>query len=116
MKRILLIEDNDLFRRYLASELTGAGFKVDDFANGREGLVSFQQTKPDIVITDLVMDDGEGIGTILTIRKQAKTVPIIAISGHGEYLDNSAKLGADKTLLKPFKLDQLVDCINPLLP
>jgi len=115
MKHILLIDDNDLFRDFLATGLRGKGYGVDDYANGMQGMKSFEKKVPDVVVTDLVMDDGEGIGTILEIRKNTKAIPIIAISGHAEYLGNSAKLGADRTLLKPFSLNQLIDCIEPLI-
>jgi len=115
MKHILLIDDNDLFRDYLAAGLRDNGYGVDAYGNGMQGMKSFEIKIPDVVVTDLVMDDGEGIETILEIRKNTKTIPIVAISGHAEYLGNSAKLGADRTLLKPFRLTQLIACFEQLI-
>ena len=60
------------------------------------------------------MDDGEGIGTIGAVRQRSAEVPVIAISGNPVYLEYSAKLGADRTLLKPFVLDDLLDAIEAL--
>ncbi|MGH6662956.1 MAG: response regulator, partial [Rhodospirillales bacterium] len=72
----------------------------------------FAARRPDLVITDIVMRDKEGIEVLLTIRKQAAGVPVIVISGRPEYLAMSRKLGAAHALVKPFRLPELLACVD----
>jgi two-component system, chemotaxis family, chemotaxis protein CheY len=112
MATILLIEDDAELRENLRDELAAVGHRVVEAANGVEGMTRFQERPPDLVITDIVMRDKEGIEVLLTIRKQAAGVPVIVISGHPEYLAVSRHLGATQALLKPFRLPELLACIE----
>ena len=114
MVDVLLIEDDDYLRRGLGDALTRAGHAVREAGNGAAGLKQFDAAAPEIVITDIIMDDGEGIGTIGAVRQRSAEVPVIAISGNPVYLEYSAKLGADRTLLKPCVPDDLLDAIEAL--
>jgi DNA-binding response OmpR family regulator len=112
MALILIMEDDQLLRSYLCDGLISAGYRVNEASDGKVGIGIFKSARPDIVLTDLVMEDGEGIESIIEIRKLAPTVPIIAMSGSQQYLKSSAKLGATHTLLKPFHMADLLSLLN----
>jgi DNA-binding response OmpR family regulator len=112
MARILIMEDDKLLRDYLSEGLASAGHSVNEACDGKAGIDLFHTERPDIVLTDLVMEDGEGIESIMSIRQQAPLLPIIAMSGNPKYLENSAKLGATHTLLKPFHMVDLLTIVD----
>lgn len=116
MTDILLIEDDDLLREHLRDGLIEAGHQVREAESGDQGLAMFEAEPADLVITDLIMDDGEGVSTIRTLRGACSRTPIIAISGNPLYLDNSVKLGANLGLLKPFRMGALLDAVRAALP
>jgi DNA-binding response OmpR family regulator len=121
---ILLIEDDELLRSVLAAVLTQAGYVVAEAGDGKKGLELARSLRPHLVITDLVMPEKEGIETIRELRHGRPEVPIIAMSGAAaasSYLALAGKLGARRTLLKPFKAEVLLLAINdaigpPLAP
>ncbi len=108
MISVLVMEDDELLRRHLRDGLVAAGHRVREAENGNAGLALFHTEQPDVVLTDIVMEDGEGIEVIMEIRKLAPTLPVIAMSGSPQYLKNSSKLGATHTLLKPFRMSELL--------
>ena len=112
MKSILLVEDNADLRDMLRESLEGAGYQVITAPGGRLGLTLFQRGPIDAVVTDIMMADGEGIEFILRVKEARPGVPVIAMSAKAHYLDNAAKLGADRTLLKPFRLRDLLACLQ----
>ena len=96
------------------------GHEVLEAANGREGLGAFDLHQIDLVITDILMPEKEGIQTIMELRHDFPLVKIIAISGGGAvepdtYLTMAQELGADSTLSKPFSLLDLEEEIYRLL-
>ena len=120
MARILLIEDYDLIRGLLRETLEVAGHTVIEARNGADGLDLFRQAGANLVITDIVMPDKDGIDVVRALREQVPPVPIIAISGAGnsaeDYLDLAYRMGALKVLLKPFTAAALNAAIDELLP
>jgi DNA-binding NtrC family response regulator len=117
MADILIIDDDRQMRRLLTRILTGAGHTVREAENGRDGVARFQEQRSDMVITDIVMPDMEGIETILSLRRDNPTLPIIAISGGSDpvYLRAASGLGATASLEKPFSADRLLALIEGLL-
>lgn len=120
MKKILLIDDDDFFRTMLRQLLEKAGYEVWEAEDGLKGCKLFKQCAPDLLITDLVMPEQEGIGTIREIRAQNRTLPIIAISGGGRlhpdsYLPLAQALGAQKTFAKPFNNQEFLTAVKELL-
>jgi YesN/AraC family two-component response regulator len=117
MADILIIDDDRQMRRLLTRILTGAGHTVRQAANGRAGVELFAQQSPDMVITDIVMPDMEGIETILSLRRENPTMPIIAISGGSDpvYLRAAASLGATEVLRKPFSAHALLEALERML-
>ena len=121
MARILLIEDYDLIRGLLRETLEVAGHTVIDARNGHEGLVLFQDSTADLVITDMVMPEMEGFEVLRELRRTHPLVKIIAISGAGpdsgaDYLHMATLLGAAKVFVKPFPIAALIAAIDELLP
>jgi len=119
MNRILVIEDDFQLRKLVSIVLEKEGYEVVSAANGKVGLKLSMEEPFDLIITDLVMPDKEGLETIMEIRKKS-VVKIIAMSGGGSfepevYLAMAKKLGANKTIEKPFDLNYLVASVKELL-
>ena len=110
--KILLIEDVQVERKIIRHWLENAGNIVIEASNGEEGLKFYRMHRPDLVITDIVMPEKEGIETMLDLRREFPDVKIFAISGAGlnkpgEYLDFAKRLGALRTFTKPTDKDAL---------
>jgi CheY-like chemotaxis protein len=110
---ILLIDDDALVRQSLTIVLEYAGYEVRCAADGRQGLAAFRERRPDLVISDIVMPEKEGIETIMELRMLSRDCPIIAISGGGrfgraDFLTVAKALGANATLSKPFEAEDLL--------
>ncbi len=122
MAHILVIDDDAPLRRILRKLLEGVGFKVSDACNGAEGLeVIKREPTIELTITDIFMPEKEGVETILDIRDIRPDMKIIAMSGgvrYGlpEYLESAGKLGADRTLVKPFLPEDILRLVYELLP
>ena len=101
--RILVADDEPGVRSFLRLVLEGGGYEVIEAANGREALKAARAGQVDVVITDLVMPEQEGIETIQALRKDDAGIGIIAISGAfgGEYLGVAHRMGAESVLKKP---------------
>jgi CheY-like chemotaxis protein len=120
MPRILVVEDDVPFREMLRKILERAGYEVQEAQNGHVALELYRQQPSDLIITDLVMPEKEGIETILEFRRLNSAVKIIAISGGGRMnpavnLAMAQKLGANRTLAKPFAPQELLDAIAEVL-
>ncbi|CAB1056260.1 hypothetical protein D1BOALGB6SA_996 [Olavius sp. associated proteobacterium Delta 1] len=116
---ILLIDDEESFRCVIKQVLVNDGFEVVEAANGKEGIQYFYEKPADMIITDIIMPEKEGIETIIELKKAFPDVKLIAMSGGGWYgtdidFDMAKKLGA-KTLDKPFALQELLDVVHELL-
>lgn len=119
-KNILVIDDEQLIRLQIRSALELEGYIVHEAANGNEGLARIAEAAPDVVITDILMPDKEGIETILELRRTHPKIRIIAISGGGrtgnkDFLRTAKHLGADRTLAKPFGLAELLRLVREVL-
>lgn len=119
-RAVLVVDDDVQFRGYLSELLDSHGFRVLQAANGKEGLEICRRYHPDLVITDIVMPEEEGIGMIWNIRRDTATMPIIAISGGNrgygaDYLRMATRLGVNATLAKPFSHRDLMQAVQRLL-
>ena len=103
--KILVVDDDEQIRSFVASLLEAEGYTVVQAANGREAQARCGETAFDLLITDLVMPEQEGLETIHAIRGRQPSLPIMAISGAfgGAYLELARKLGASAVLHKPFE-------------
>lgn len=110
---ILIIDDNEALRTMMAHALTHAGHKVSVAADGKEGLRLFNCRPVELVITDIVMPEQDGIEIVMILRKTHPQLPVLAISGDSPkhsalYLSLARKLGAVETLQKPFSVAALL--------
>jgi DNA-binding response OmpR family regulator len=119
MARILLLEDEVTFRSVLTAALTRKGHTVMEAADGRTGLALFKTHGADLVITDVMMPDQDGLEVIMAIRGGKNPTPILAMTGHpGEtelYLRLAKSLGAQRILAKPFRMEELFGAIDELV-
>ena len=120
MARILIIDDEDELRSMLRQMLEQTGHEVTEAVNGAEGIQLYEQDRPDLIITDIIMPEKEGVETIIALRRADPDLPIIAISGGGrleatDFLTMTKKLGARRTLSKPFRRDQLLEAVGECL-
>ncbi|HZZ20633.1 MAG TPA: response regulator [Opitutaceae bacterium] len=120
MARILLIDDDDLVRAMLSQTLAHFGHVVTEARNGVEGLQMFAASGSDLVITDIVMPDKEGLEVVMELRAGPNPPRIIAMSGGGrqsptDYLRLAKHLGASTVLSKPFSSETLMAAVNSLL-
>ena len=121
MPKILVIDDEMQMRELLKKSLTRAGYEVTLAGDGDEGIRCFQRAPADLVVTDLIMPEKEGLQCIVELCRLAPGIKIIAVSGGGmgpaeNYLELAKKMGAAKTLIKPFELKELQEVIRELLP
>jgi DNA-binding response OmpR family regulator len=121
MAKILIIDDDQGFRKMIRMILTRMHHDVIEARDGNQGVAQFKAEQPDLVISDIVMPDKEGIQTILEIRSLSPTAPIIAMSGGGAslgigYLGAALKLGANLIIAKPFRPAELTAMVDQLLP
>jgi DNA-binding response OmpR family regulator len=118
--RILVIDDEDQPRQMLQQALERAGYEVITARDGNEGIRRFRVAPTDVVITDILMPEKEGLETIRDLRRAFPTVKIIAISGGGRtgglnFLDIAERLGVQHTLQKPFGLRDMLAAVHELL-
>lgn len=116
-RTVLLVDDDPSLRSLLHKVLSRANYTVHVASNGREAIQLFQSHPADVVVTDIIMPEMEGIETILTLRRMNPNVPIIAMSGGGrvdsvEYLRLCRACGVAATLSKPFTHEELLRTLD----
>ena len=120
MRRILIIDDDHHILIMTKKMLERAGFEVELASNGNEGLELFKKVPVDLVITDIIMPEKEGLETIREMKRIRSDLKIIAMSGGGKissdnYLDTAKIFGATRILGKPFSQKQMVSTVQELL-
>jgi CheY-like chemotaxis protein len=121
MARILLIDDDTEVRTALSLILNRFGHKVIEARDGKEGMELFLGANADVVITDIVMPEKEGLEVLKEMRQMRPLVKVIAISGGGrtnptDYLRMAKFLGAVKVLAKPISIEVLISALSEILP
>ncbi len=119
-QKILVIDDDENIRLMLNQMLTNAGYSVVEAQNGQVGVEKFQQEQFDLVVTDLIMPEKEGVETIRELKQINFDIKIIAISGGGsiapqEYLLLAKRFGVVQTFEKPFHKNEFLEAVNQLL-
>ena len=120
MQTILVIDDDPIVRSTIARILERRSYRVLTAENGVKGLRLFADERPDLVITDIIMPEMEGIGTLLEMRRERPDAKVIAISGGGrlgntDFLDMAKKLGACAVIEKPFDAHELLSRVAAAL-
>lgn len=116
VKRILVIEDDEQTRRMLAEMMRRAGYEVLEAPDGRVGVQLFRSESVDLVITDILMPEKDGLETIRDLKRESPDVKIIAISGGGrtgllDFLPVARQLGASRTFAKPTDRRELLSAV-----
>jgi CheY-like chemotaxis protein len=120
-RTVLVIEDDADLLKMITAAFARAGFRAYSARNGRLGVALARALKPDLIVTDIVMPEKEGIATIIEARAVAPHTAVIAISGGGCYgksdafLQWAVELGADQVLAKPFPMSQLLSAAAAVL-
>jgi len=120
MARILIIDDEPQIRSMLKLMLEREGYEVVEAPDGVEGIKVYRQNPADLIITDLIMPNKDGIGMIIDLKKEFPDVNIIAMSGGGlnkpdGYLKGAKKLGAACTLTKPIDREEMLKAVKDIL-
>ena len=117
--KILVIDDDNLVLYTLTRILERNGYQVVTATDGKRAMAIFRDERPDVVITDIVMPEQEGIETIMLLRQERPEVGVIAISGGArtrnlDYLKMAGSLGADDVIQKPFEAEELLSRLDRL--
>ena len=120
MAKIYVFDDEPSILLMIKKMLEKAGYEVDIALNGKEGMELFKRNVPDLLITDIIMPEKEGLETILELRKSYPELKIIAISGGGRispggYLPGAKLLGANIVFEKPLDQKEFLQAIASLL-
>ena len=120
MAKIIVIDDEPYILLMLKKMLEKEGHLVEMATNGVEGINLYHKNGADLIITDIVMPEKEGLETIINLKTENPSLKVIAISGGGrvdsrEYLHSAQLLGAEKIFQKPFKKDEIVQAVKELL-
>jgi two-component system response regulator VicR len=115
-ERILLVEDDPVFRSVIEDNLVCEGYRVDAVGNGNAALAHFRSSPPNLVILDLTLPDWDGFELFPLLHRGGK-VPIIILSARGQKLDKlkGLELGADDYVTKPTDLEELLARIRAVL-
>ena len=115
--RLLLIEDDAALRLGLARQLEAEGYRVDQAADGEDGLFQAREYPVDLVIVDLGLPKLNGIAIIEALRGEGRTLPILVLTARGSWQDKVRGLeaGADDYLVKPFEYPELAARVKALL-
>jgi DNA-binding response OmpR family regulator len=118
--RILVIDDDQQIRMLLRKTLETSGYSVDEATDGKAGFALYTDDPQDLVITDLIMPEREGLETIRDLLHYNPEVKIIAISGGGSlpadnYLHMAECFGAQRLFRKPFRVEDILAAVKELL-
>lgn len=120
MARILLVDDEPLLRETLKIALQAAGHVVSVAQNGTAALALLADQSFDVIVTDVLMPETDGLEMIMRVRKESGNVRILAMSGGGrtrnmDMLDFARSFGADAVLAKPFLPKQLISAVADIM-
>jgi len=118
MVKILIVDDEPFVRDMMTAMIKPAGYDVVEAVNGAEAFNVCKKEVVDLIITDIVMPEKNGIDLIMNVKKEYPDIPIIAVSGGGgitgryDYLEIAKLVGANNILKKPFEIDELRSAVS----
>jgi CheY-like chemotaxis protein len=114
---ILVVDDNNDHRDLMVIMLEAEGYVVWTAKDGSRGLEQIKQHQPNLIICDVMMPGIDGIEMVRQLRQipEHQTVPILMITAHGDVRESAIQAGADRTLGKPFDLDDLITVVRGML-
>ena len=120
MARILVVDDDTMVRVTIRASLLRAGHEVLEAGDGHEAIGVLEKAEVDLVVSDIIMPEVDGIGLLLKLRKQFPLLRVTVISGGGraqnvDFLRMAQTLGADQVLAKPFTPEQLQKAVQATL-
>jgi len=120
MTRVLVVDDDSQMRELLGLVLQRKGYDVKTAMDGSVAVKLQKEKAFDLIITDIIMPEKEGLETIMEIRRIYPQIKIIAISGGGRhrpdvYLDLAEQLGANRILTKPFGSSEILSAVSDLV-
>ena len=119
MAHILIIEDDDQLRSLMRQVLEQQNYEVAEAKNGNEGLIQYRLKQGELIITDLIMPDKDGLMAIQELLAEFPKAQIIAISGgpqgNAAWLPIAKRVGAQRVLKKPFSNQQLIETVKEVL-
>lgn len=120
MPTVLVVDDEKGLRAVIRRALEGRGYRVVEAADGKQALELFRRERPDLVISDVIMPECDGIEAIVSIKRESSRTKVLAISGGGQagamdLLALAPRAGADDTLAKPFRQSELLKRVSDLI-
>jgi CheY-like chemotaxis protein len=120
MANILVIDDDATIQLVFSQFLTSLGHEIMQAENGKEGMKLIEETRPDLVITDIMMPEMDGLEILMQLRNTHDSIPVIAISGGMRalpvnFLQQAKLFGARYVFEKPVPLDVLRNALTELL-
>lgn len=120
MAHILVIDDDSAIRNLFTQLLESRNYSVETAAEGKEGLAKMDARMPDLIITDILMPEMDGLELVQSIRDHHPGLPVIAISGGMQsaainFLPFAKRFGASKVFQKPIELPDLLQAVEELL-
>ncbi len=117
MIRVLVVDDDEAFRQTVCDLLLDGDFEILSAESGAQSFAVLRNQSVDIVLTDIVMPDEDGLEIVRKIKKMNPAPKIVAMSGGGriaatDYLEIARLMGASATIKKPFKRQELVDLLQ----
>src|SRR4029077_3024128 len=117
---VLVIDDDPALLHSLTTVFEAHGIAIATARDGMAGIAAFRRLAPAVVLTDILMPEQDGIGTIMAMHRERPDAKIIAMSGGGrvgksDFLDIAKRLGADMVIHKPFDVDELVAAVRRYL-
>jgi DNA-binding response OmpR family regulator len=114
---VLIVEDDDNIRRFISINLANNGFVVSEAAFGKEALQSFEVSRPDVIVLDIMLPDTNGFEICQKLREKDPAVIIVFLTARGQDLDKikGLEIGADDYIVKPFNPLELVARIKAIL-
>lgn len=115
--RILIVDDDDAVRGLLTTVFERAGYQTGQAENGRKAIAALERQPFDLMITDLIMPEQEGIETIKSARRQYSSLKVLAMSGAlgGDFLKVAKMVGADGVLQKPLRIEHVLETVRNLM-
>jgi DNA-binding NtrC family response regulator len=120
IKDILIVDDEEQMRLALRRMLEKEGYSVREAENGEKAIRAHREKQADLIITDIIMPDKEGLGTIVELKSEFPDVKIFAMSGGGknspdQYLRMAKGLGVDRVFIKPFNREDILSAVEDAL-
>jgi CheY-like chemotaxis protein len=120
MAHILVIDDDPAVLLLFKQFLENAGYSVELAADGKNGMETMGRRKPDLIITDIMMPEMDGLELLMEIKRHHPEIPVIAISGGMKilpvsFLHHAEKFGARRVFQKPVELSTLLRAVQELL-